>query len=63
MQDIDDIVYEGGIEMIAEEEEGGRQSRLVHTMRAVVVVIDVTKSMAMKDFKPSRLASAVLAVR
>ena len=49
--------------MIAEEEEGGRQSRLVHTMRAVVVVIDVTKSMAMKDFKPSRLASAVLAVR
>ena len=32
-------------------------------MRGVVVIIDVTKSMAMKDFKPSRLATAVLAIR
>ena len=28
-----------------------------------MVIIDVTSSMGMKDFKPSRLATAVLAVR
>jgi hypothetical protein len=32
-------------------------------MRAVVVIIDVSRSMGMKDFKPSRLAAALLAVR
>lgn len=32
-------------------------------MRAVVVIIDVTRSMGMKDFKPSRLSAAVVAVR
>lgn len=32
-------------------------------MRAAIVIIDFTRSMGMKDFKPSRLATAVLAVR
>jgi hypothetical protein len=32
-------------------------------MRAVVIILDVTKSIAMKDFKPSRLAAAVIALR
>ena len=32
-------------------------------MRGVVVIIDVTKSMGMKDFKPSRLAAAVSSVK
>jgi hypothetical protein len=31
-------------------------------MRAVVVIVDMTKSMGMKDFKPSRLATAFIAV-
>lgn len=32
-------------------------------MRAVVIILDVTKSMGMKDFKPSRLAAAVISIR
>ena len=40
-----------------------RKSKLMHTMRAVVVIVDVTKSMGMKDFKPSRLSASVVAVR
>jgi hypothetical protein len=32
-------------------------------MRAVVIILDVTKSITMKDFKPSRQAAAVIALR
>jgi hypothetical protein len=33
-----------------------KNNGLVHTIRAVIVVIDLTKSINMKDFKPSRLS-------
>jgi transcription initiation factor TFIIH subunit 2 len=46
----------GGGEGVVEQgvEVGGR--RVVHTLRAVIVVVDLTKSINMKDFKPSRLS-------
>lgn len=40
----------------AETEEVRTSSPLVHAMRAVIVVVDLTKSINMKDFKPSRLS-------
>lgn len=36
--------------------EGRGGKRIVHTLRAVIVVVDLTKSINMKDFKPSRLS-------
>ena len=30
---------------------------MVHTLRAVIAVIDLTRSINMKDFKPSRLSA------
>lgn len=39
-----------------EEGEVNRPRGAVHTLRAVIVVIDLTKSINMKDFKPSRLS-------
>lgn len=35
---------------------GSSQSTRRHLVRSVMVVIDVTKSMKLKDFKPSRIA-------
>ncbi len=33
-----------------------KKNQIVHTIRAVAIIIDLTKSINMKDFKPSRLS-------
>lgn len=57
LEELDRIV-EGAGERVPGEEwvEGGGGKRVVHTLRAVIVVVDLTKSINMKDFKPSRLS-------
>ena len=60
---VEKIIQKGGVDEVAEQLPMRRKSKLMHTMRAVVVIVDVTKSMGMKDFKPSRLSASVVAVR
>lgn len=57
LEELDRIVQ--GAEERVSGEEGGEErggKRVVHTLRAVIVVVDLTKSINMKDFKPSRLS-------
>lgn len=60
---VDENIRGGHLDPTTRQESGKREAPLVHTMRAVVIIVDMTKSIGMKDFKPSRLAAAVLAIR
>jgi hypothetical protein len=53
--EVDQIVSRAGDEVV-ESSAPAKKNQIVHTLRAVIVVIDLTKSINMKDFKPSRLS-------
>jgi transcription initiation factor TFIIH subunit 2 len=57
-EEVELIVQRAG-EEVEETLAVERVGRVVHTLRAVIVVIDLTKSINMKDFKPSRLSVVI----
>lgn len=52
-----DLIVSRAADEVAEIVAPEKKNQIVHTLRAVIVVIDLTKSINMKDFKPSRLST------